>query len=777
MTVRRGLAYSILLGLRSGVGLGTARRSLGLLSVAVLSIAAVTYVALVAVSTVQVADAQAMVVANRGLVGSTGESSGVEPRAAVVRDWFGDRAGTRVVVWADQQSPSVPGTGTLEVGECAASPALLRFIEEHPEAKGRFCEGPLGTIDDAGLTDPDEMFGVVVRPLADPGGSPFRSFGADSASLGEADAAASEVQGSVLLAALLVFPMCVALLVGCVRASTRRRERRIGAYRMVGATSTQIAAVLTAEVLVLGCPGVLLGLGAHRLTAEFLSGHIGSVSWYSQDARVGIAGFLVMIGVLAIAVVASVAPSLWALRRPMTARRNIVVRSRLRWVLGAQVVLVAAWWAQTLGSSPATFDEARPRLLLALVTLGAQMLVLPVFAARLGRWIGEVVGRRAEGVAPHLAGRVVESSPPIGRQLAGACLAVVLLGTTAFYGAGLVGSVQRHLVDSDVARPFERAITITNAPPEVAERLEEIDGVEQVMHLTELTLDLNAMEPGVSVVAGPGSALVGPCPELAWYLGLDVTCDRPLESRVRGASDHILPQPGSTATMTGGPVGSPSVIVTAPEEISDVEWPTSAAIPQTMPSLLIDDRVINYPDLSTDTLQVVPATRADIVEIEQQIRSTVNSVGTGVAITSPASLAHEVNADLSRYLWSIGVVAVFTAGLLVLFVLVGIADSSQTLRFAFSRFTMAGAPIRAKVRAAGTLVAIFAASAAVVSGSVVVLANRVVAHIYPTLTNPNTWTASALAAVSALVIVVGGLGAAAFSSARTTNTLSLERDE
>jgi hypothetical protein len=370
------------------------------------------------------------------------------------------------------------------------------------------------------------------------------------------------------------------------------------------------------------------------------------------------------------------------------------------------------------------------------------------------------------------------SSPPIGRQLGGCCVAAVLLGTTAFYGAGLVGSVSRSPREADSARPFERAITVNTISADTADRLGQVGGIDDVLRLRELVVDVesvSASSDGTGVTAS--SAMVGSCGELSWYLGLGVDCAEPLAARVRTSDQSNLAPAGSTSPMRSSIVASPVVAVTSPEQVVDVPAAPSVATAQNLPSVVIDERILRYPDDRGLGAQIVPSPEADPISVDQQIRSIIDSTSTGVIIESPASLAHAVNRDLRRYLWTIGAVGVSVAGLLVLLVLVGIADGAQTMRVTFGRLAMAGAMRVVRVRTATMITVVFAVCSTAATAGVVWLANSVIGHLYPDAVTASTWNASLTAAAAAVVLVVTAVGVATLAGATRAPSLVLERSE
>ena len=181
--------------------------------------------------------------------------------------WHGLQLTRMDVAPLSTDAPVPPGLDRVPLaGEAYVSPALARLIAASPpdELGDRF-GAVAGTISDAGLMAPDELAVVVGRDAAE-----LRAIGArpEGARVVTAlDGTGRVPMPSNPMAQLLVViavigalaPVAVFVAVA-TRLSAARRERRLAAMRLVGATPSQVTVLAAVEALLAAIPGALGGI-------------------------------------------------------------------------------------------------------------------------------------------------------------------------------------------------------------------------------------------------------------------------------------------------------------------------------------------------------------------------------------------------------------------------------------------------------------------------------------------------------------------------------------
>ncbi|MEW2032538.1 FtsX-like permease family protein [Streptomyces roseifaciens] len=327
-------------------------------------------------------------------------------------------------------APVPPGVGTLPgPGEMLVSPALGRLLasDEGKLLSERFRHRTVGTIGDAGLTGPDELFYYLGSDRIEQGGGVVRIDGFGSSRDEPVDPRV------VVLAAMVcvVLLLPVAVLIGtAVRFGGEGRERRLAALRLIGAGIGSTRRIAAGEAL---C-GALLGLPAGAGIFLFVRGFaphvaIREIGVFPADVTPD----PVLAALIAVAVPAlAVAVTLFALRgvaaEPLGVVRDAPVRRRRLWwrllIPAAGLALLAPGVLQTRGApgfGPAFAGSGQP----VLVAAGAALLLTGV--ATLLPWLVEVcvAGLRGGPPAWQLATRRLQAnSGPAARAVAGITVAV-----------------------------------------------------------------------------------------------------------------------------------------------------------------------------------------------------------------------------------------------------------------------------------------------------------------------------------------------------------------
>ncbi|WDV55433.1 ABC transporter permease [Streptomyces coeruleorubidus] len=317
-------------------------------------------------------------------------------------------------------TPAPPGLSAFpRKGEVYVSPALAGLIRELParQLADRLPKpGRYGTIGAAGLASPDELVAVVGRAPGDPAVSKSAESNGwydegQTARAGITGFAGSRPsmftvgdQQTALLGAVLLMVPVVVLAAAAGRLGAARREQRLAALRLAGATPRQILAMTAAEAAAVGAAGALAGALAYAVLLPALAEiPYGVGAWYTGQLWVGlpwlaavVLGVTVLLTVSAVTMLRQVAMSPLGVAQQANPRRTRMVR----------LVLFAAALVYIMASAGGTMTNRQMIALLALF-YGAFWLFGPWVVDRLGR----VVGRFARRPTTLLAARRLSDDP------------------------------------------------------------------------------------------------------------------------------------------------------------------------------------------------------------------------------------------------------------------------------------------------------------------------------------------------------------------------------
>ncbi|WP_425245798.1 FtsX-like permease family protein, partial [Streptomyces sp. NEAU-NA10] len=348
-----------------------------------------------------------------------------------------------------RQTPAPPGLESFpKQGEMYVSPALAELLHKLPAGRlaDRFPRArSYGTIGAAGLASPDELVAVVGRAPDDAAVS--QTAGEQNYydeqlteralvsgfSGTEASVFTGIDQGTVLLGVVLLVMPVVVLASAAGRLGAARREQRLAALRLAGATPRQILAMTAVEAAGVGAAGALAGALAYTALLPALAElPYGIGSWYTGQLWVGplwlaavVLAVTALITVSAVTMLRQVATSPLGVAQQADPRRTRAIRLVL-----FVAVLVYIW--MTTGDS----GQLKARQLIALLVLfyGAFWLFGPWVVDRLGR----IVGRRAKRPATLLAARRLSDDPRgAWRTVSGLVLAGFVAG---FFSVSSLGS-------------------------------------------------------------------------------------------------------------------------------------------------------------------------------------------------------------------------------------------------------------------------------------------------------------------------------------------------
>ncbi|MFE0252823.1 FtsX-like permease family protein [Streptomyces sp. NPDC059010] len=366
-------------------------------------------------------------------------------------------------------TPAPPGLSAFpKPGQVYVSPALAELLHKLPAGQlaDRFPKvTSYGTIGTAGLASPDELVAVVGRTPADPAVSKtagdtaswfdieqmaraeISGFDSDTASMFTAGD-----QGVALMGVILLAMPVVVLSAAAGRLGAARREQRLAALRLAGATPRQIIAMTAMEATALGAAGAMTGAIAYvALLPALAQVPFGVGTWYVETLWVGlswlaavVAAVTALITVSAVSMLRQVANSPLGVAQQSDPRRTRMIRLAF-FVLAMGVVFCFSGGGVS----------AKQGVALLLLFYAAFWLFGPWVVDRLGR----LVSRFARRPATMLAGRRLSDDPRgAWRTVSGLVLAgfaagffsVSMLGTDTTQYQGQVALGTAHAAD---ARP------------------------------------------------------------------------------------------------------------------------------------------------------------------------------------------------------------------------------------------------------------------------------------------------------------------------------------
>ena len=334
-------------------------------------------------------------------------------------------------------APAPPGLGRFPgPGELWVSPALGALLDRLPADRHPVPGTPTGTLGRAALAHPGELVAVIGHRPGDPvvtaerapdprrAGdivSPTRVASFTGAPL--TDGTGRMYESLARVATVLVIVPLLVLAASAARLSVSRRDQRLAALRLIGATPGRVAAMTAAEALLTGAAGALLGaVGYAVLLPPVASLPLAGGAWYPADLWIGALPLAaVMAGVVALVVVSA----LTGLRQVVVGPLGVARRSRSR---GASVVRAVVFVAVVAGygwiSKEYGSDDS-----LALYAFAAVFLALAVIGPWVVRLLGRIVTALAKRPATLLAGRRLLDDPKAAwRIVSGLTLAGFVAG-------------------------------------------------------------------------------------------------------------------------------------------------------------------------------------------------------------------------------------------------------------------------------------------------------------------------------------------------------------
>ena len=297
------------------------------------------------------------------------------------------------------QLPPPPGLDrTPKPGDVFVSPEVARHWSSLSKQYG--VEKPTGVITDKGLSSPEEF--IVIRGVDSlrPDDHP------QYVSSWNDDVMDSRMFGLLIAVAfgiiLVLFPI-LSLVGQAAGVAAKRREHRLAALRLAGATRTQVLWLSAVEQAVLGLAGALIGLVGYTLLSPLIARiPLGGGRWYVHDITVSWWNMLV---VLAAVPVLSVISALIGLGRVSITPLG-VVRGQTR-----KGISVLRLGLLLIGPIVLAYYGMQAALIPLLIGIGFAALAVRVIGPWAVQVIGKTLANLANGPVALLAGRRLADDP------------------------------------------------------------------------------------------------------------------------------------------------------------------------------------------------------------------------------------------------------------------------------------------------------------------------------------------------------------------------------
>jgi hypothetical protein len=404
-------------------------------------------------------------------------------------------------------APVPPGIDRLPApGQSYVSPALAQLMASMPvdQLAARF-GNVVGTISANGLMAPDELAAIIGR---DPD-----ALRADGARVVTALNGTRNipVPSNPLIRILVIITVVGALapvavfVASATRLAAARREQRLAAFRLAGATPGQVTRLAAVEALVATIPGALGGvLVFFLLRPAIASVPLGQATWFPESI---VPPLLPAIALLCIVPVVGVGAAVVALRRvqvsPLGVRRR-EGRRPLRRIRLLPLVLSFGLFAYGVARFASNQESADDQLLW---LLGGGFFGIVVSIAIAGPWItaavGAVLTRVARGPVPLLAGRRLNDEPRGAFGAIGGVVMAVFVGS-AYLSIASFAQAASPIEERLGVRPDVVMATVpgdgSRAGAAVA-ALQGMRGVQAVARIREVSLQDASGRSQLGVVA------------------------------------------------------------------------------------------------------------------------------------------------------------------------------------------------------------------------------------------------------------------------------------
>ncbi|MGP3936673.1 FtsX-like permease family protein [Nonomuraea sp. KM88] len=354
-------------------------------------------------------------------------------------DYVRDQAITVVDLGALGRAPAPPGMPRFPApGEVWLSPALAELAARLPAAElaGRYPD-PAGVLGDEALIHPDELVAVVGHQPDAPALTAARSDDwviakppvtvADLAGTPSEDSEAYRVL-ALIASVLMVVPLLV-FGGAAARLTVARRDQRLAALRLVGATPGQVVAMTVAEAMIVALAGALVGTVAFALAVPLLAGiEMQGGPWFAADL---FPGPLVLAAVLVAVPLLVGLSAVIGLRRVVVSPLGVARRETppaMRFVRVLALLAVLAVFPMLTRSSSVSIVA---------VALGLAFLCVNLAGPWVVGMIGRITAASARRPARLLAGRrLVDDPRSAWRTVSGVALTGFVAGFLGLLSPG-----------------------------------------------------------------------------------------------------------------------------------------------------------------------------------------------------------------------------------------------------------------------------------------------------------------------------------------------------
>ncbi|MFC4009184.1 FtsX-like permease family protein [Nonomuraea purpurea] len=339
-------------------------------------------------------------------------------------------------------APAPPGLPRFPApGEVWLSPALAELARQLPSDQlAKRYPGPKGVLGDEGLVHPDELVAVVGHAPDAPAMTAQRSNDWIEGKLptkvaGLAGAPSEDAQVYQVLTVVASVLMVVPLLVfggAAARLTVARRDQRLAALRLVGATPGQVVGMTVAEAMIVALAGALVGAIAFAAATPLLAGiEMQGGSWFVADL---FPSPLVLAGVLVAVPLLVGLSAVVGLRRVVVSPLGVAKRETPPAMRFVRVLALLA----VLAAFPLL---ARDRsVAVVAVALGLAFLCLNLAGPWVVGMIGRIAARYARRPARLLAARRLVDDPRAAwRTVSGVALAGFVAGFIGLLSPGAFG--------------------------------------------------------------------------------------------------------------------------------------------------------------------------------------------------------------------------------------------------------------------------------------------------------------------------------------------------
>jgi hypothetical protein len=442
-----------------------------------------------------------------------------------------------LVAGLNDAPPTPPGVARLPGrGEAVVSPALAALLKTVPaDQLGDRIGTVIGTVGDRGLRSPDELVAIIGLDPAT-----LRVLGAAPITGFDTTPKAPEIPPmAVLMIVLAVIGALVPVAVfvsTATRLSAARREQRLAALRLVGATASQVTRLAAVEALLVTIVGLLAGIGLFFAMRPLVAKiPLDAATWFPDSI---VPPLMPSVTLLAAIPVVGVAASVLALRRVVITPLG-VHRRQTPGMPGARRAIPLVISLALVPIAIAVLRSAGSENYLALALVGTAFGGVIVGIVLVGPWLTYLVGRALHalpgGASMLLASRRLTDDPRASfGAIAGVIMAVFVASSFFSFVAYADGqkSDRAGVIAADqvyVEMPYNEGPPFADVPARIA----AVPGVRSVLPIATAEV----------IEAGPAAVWVARCTDVARQFGSDASqCGSAKVYSLLGSTD---PEPGT----------------------------------------------------------------------------------------------------------------------------------------------------------------------------------------------------------------------------------------